>query len=58
MKRVFFALGKKFNGNDLLIFGGLMLLGAGIGLVSVPGALVTVGGIVLLVGLLGAMRAG
>ena len=58
MKRFLLSLGKKFNGNDLLIFGGLLCLGVGIGLVSVSGALVTVGGIVFLVGLLGAMRAG
>ena len=51
-----FVFMKKFftriNGNDVMFFGGLGLLGVGIGLMSIPWALVVVGGILWFVGLL------
>ncbi len=48
----------KISGNDILVVLGLIIGGVGIGMISVPAALIVVGGILFAIGIFGSIRKG
>jgi len=54
--RALAALAQRLDSRDIIGAAGMMALGAGIGMVSVPAALIVVGALLLLVALVGSLR--
>ncbi len=48
----------KIDGNDILIILGLGIVGTGIGMLSIPAALIVVGGLMMVMGIFGSIRKG